>query len=721
MTFLNPAVLFGLFAAVIPILLHIFNLRKLKKIEFSTLTFLKELQKTKIRKLKIRQLILLILRTLLIILIVFAFSRPTLKGTLPGQIAEQAKTTAVILIDDSPSMTASDEQGELLHQAKEVANNILNLLKDGDEVIFVKLSEAQQEISETKHVPQKNFTFIRNIINNANSSFIHRKLEDALNYCAKLLYTSKNYNKEIYIISDFRIGSFQSKFATANKMENVFPPGTQVFLVNLGRKEINNIGIESVEMQNAILEVNKPFSIKVRITNYSNAYINNYIVKVYLDGQCVAQKGVDIKSNQPVEVEFSLIPRTSGFIEGKVELEEDKLDYDNKRFFTVFIPDELKVLIAGEEKDYKYIKIALKAASADSSTALKITETSNIKFSALQLDNTNAVIITDIAKMSVNQCQMLKSYLQRGGGILIFPNTQSTLSDFNNNLKIILGYSLNAYLGNVIDTQESFLEFSKIDFKHPLFAGMFEEEQAGKKQQRILESPQINKYLRFSPTPNSRVIISLSNGEDPFITEEKIDNGKMMLLSVSATREWSDFPFKSLFAPFIHRSIIYLAQQPLSESSINIGNKKIVQVTGFGSSKLILRKPNGTENTISQGQIIQGGKLLLSDMDIPGCYSLSANKKVINKFAVNIDSDESNVISVDDKMILKMLEKTNLPGNAVHILENLEEIQRTITEVRLGTELWKHLLILSIIIALIEMFIARDTKKSIASMNAKLR
>ncbi|HLF20230.1 MAG TPA: BatA domain-containing protein, partial [Bacteroidota bacterium] len=80
MTFLNPLVFFGLLAAAIPILLHIFSLRKLKTIEFSTLNFLKELQKTKIRRLKIRQILLLILRTLLVVLLVIAFSRPTLKG-----------------------------------------------------------------------------------------------------------------------------------------------------------------------------------------------------------------------------------------------------------------------------------------------------------------------------------------------------------------------------------------------------------------------------------------------------------------------------------------------------------------------------------------------------------------------------------------------------------------------------------------------------------------
>src|SRR5260221_12200822 len=112
MTFLNPLVLFGLAAAAIPVILHLLNLRKLRTIEFSTLTFLKELQQTKIRRLKLRQLLLLLIRTLLIVLIVIAFARPTLRGTILGTIGSHAHSTVVFILDDSFSETVSDEHAE---------------------------------------------------------------------------------------------------------------------------------------------------------------------------------------------------------------------------------------------------------------------------------------------------------------------------------------------------------------------------------------------------------------------------------------------------------------------------------------------------------------------------------------------------------------------------------------------------------------------------------
>jgi hypothetical protein len=164
MTFLNPFVLFGLAAAGIPILLHLLNLRRLKTIEFSTLSFLKELQKTSIRRVKIRQWLLLALRTLLVALLVMAFSRPTLKGTLAGGVAERAKTSAAILLDDSPSMTNVSDHRQLFAQAQAAALHVLEAMSEGDEAYF--LPHAELNGRSSGHVAlQRNFSALPNSIN----------------------------------------------------------------------------------------------------------------------------------------------------------------------------------------------------------------------------------------------------------------------------------------------------------------------------------------------------------------------------------------------------------------------------------------------------------------------------------------------------------------------------------------------------------------------------
>jgi uncharacterized membrane protein len=135
MTFLNPLILFGLIAASIPVVLHFLNLRKLQKIEFSTLAFLKELQKSKIKRIKLKQWLLLILRILIIACIVISFARPTVENLPLG--SSSAKTTAVIIIDNTFSMSVVAGNGSYFNKAKQSAKALLNIFKEEDEVVII--------------------------------------------------------------------------------------------------------------------------------------------------------------------------------------------------------------------------------------------------------------------------------------------------------------------------------------------------------------------------------------------------------------------------------------------------------------------------------------------------------------------------------------------------------------------------------------------------------
>ena len=217
----------------------------------------------------------------MIILVVLAFSRPTLKGSLPGNLTEQAKTTAVIIFDDSQSMTAGDEQGELLQQAKKSAALIVNTLKDGDEVFLVKLSDVPLNGTEEIPSPQRNFSAIQKELKDIKPSSIHRTIEDALRFASRLLASSKNFNKEVYVISDFQSGSLESKLNLSKAAENLFAPTTHFFLTPLGKREMQNVSIESIEIPNTIFEVNKPFVVKAKIVNHSASDIQNHVVSIY--------------------------------------------------------------------------------------------------------------------------------------------------------------------------------------------------------------------------------------------------------------------------------------------------------------------------------------------------------------------------------------------------------------------------------------------------------
>lgn len=718
MTFLNPFALFGLAAAAIPIVLHLFNLRKLKTIEFSTLSFLKELQKTKIRKLKLRQLLLLILRTALIVLLVIAFSRPTLKGSIPGGLREQAKITAVILFDDSQSMTASDEQGELLQQAKTSALSVLDLLKDGDEVFLIKLSEIPSVGSKDIPSSQRNFNAIRTLIKESKPSSIHRCIEDAIHFISKVLSSSKNFNKEVYIISDFQSGTLNSQTNISKTAEQLFDSFTQFFLVPLGTRALQNVALESIQIPNTLFEVHKSFTVIVRIKNYGTSDVQNHVVSAFQNGTRVAQKGVDIRSGQSIETEFTLVPQQAGFLEGMIELEDDDLEFDNKRYFTVHIPEQYRVLLVGTSSDLSYVQMALQTRISDSTAGLTIRESSWNHFSSSQLMNIDVAILSNLPVLSFDQASCLKTFLQDGGGALIFPGDQTSSSDFNSTFAAKLGISTIAP-GDIRQNQSketnAFIGFDHVDYRHPIFAGMFEKENAAPHSSanlntRVLESPTIKTSVHFLPTPRSQTIITLTNG-NPFLIEEHIGDGRMLMINIAPTIGWSDLPLKGLFVPLMHRSVSYLAQEPQPERQIMAGDEKSFRLRSVTPASLSVLKPGGAEIHIDLQQQDTGNNLRFFDTDIPGIYTLTSGKQEYEKFPVNIDPDESTTMASDKKNIEKMLSRMNIHENAVHTIDQHKDMQRLITESRVGAELWKQVLMIALGIALTEMFVAHSSRR----------
>ncbi|HDZ58711.1 MAG TPA: VWA domain-containing protein, partial [Ignavibacteriales bacterium] len=207
MIFLNPVVLFGLIAASIPVIIHLLNLRKLKKINFSTLKFLNELQKNKIRRVKLKQWLLLALRMLIILFLVTAFARPTLEGVSIGGTTSAAKTTAVFVLDDTFSMSVIGQNGSYFNQAKQIIKNLINELEEGDDAALILVSGNKSEEVGLSANLKKFASKVDNITVSDASGFIN----NALIRAANLISQSKNFNKEIYLLTDFQANRIADK------------------------------------------------------------------------------------------------------------------------------------------------------------------------------------------------------------------------------------------------------------------------------------------------------------------------------------------------------------------------------------------------------------------------------------------------------------------------------------------------------------------------------
>lgn len=717
MTFLNPFVLFGLVASAIPLILHLLNLRKLRTIEFSTLQFLKELQKTKIRRLKIKQLLLLILRTLLILLIVFAFSRPTLTGTL-GAGTATARSSVVLVLDDSYSMTASNERGEYFKQALEYAERVIDLLKDGDEIYLVRTSQVNSVESEATTLPQRHFDALRATLPELRPVPIYRSLDDALAVAAQLLAQTTNLNKEIYVVSDFQEGAWKKKGTVRATRQPLLPPNARLFLLRVGTDAPHNVGIERVTVVSTILELGKPVTLKALVRNASERAVRNHLISVFLSGVRVAQQGISLDPGKTAEAEFSIVPRSTGYLQGSVETESDDVEFDNRRYFSLYVPERMRVLLCGSSNDLRYVRLALATRMSEDSSPLLLSEITPERLSHGSLASADVLVLANPSQLTPAQAQVIKDFVSNGGGMIFFPGTQMQPTLYNSTLAGVLQIPRIVNVEQsapapAANAKQSPTEFQSVDLRHPLFQGMFEE-QSKAKPAGVIGAPAIVTHVRYFPAAMTLPIITLSNGA-PFLLEHPVGRGRVLLFAISATTDWSDFPFQSLFVPILHRSVSYLVAEQSQPPEAVVGEPVMLNLARAARSNLAVRTPDElvTPLPYSSGSLVR-----FADTRIPGVYTVSAGNQTVAAFVVNMEPAESLTRPKSGAEIEQYLEQTGIPSSVVFSVTEPLEVPRIVSQSRFGMELWKHFLIAALAIALLEMFIARDQKRDLASLSA---
>ncbi len=695
MTFLNPLLLFGLFAAAIPIVLHFFNLRKLKKVEFSTLSFLKELQKTKIRKIVLKQWLLLVIRVMIISLLVMAFARPAIKSVSLGSSA--AKTTAVIIIDNTFSMSLVTDKGSYLNRAKLAAKKLLNNFQDGDEISVIGVGQLSNEIPP----PISNKEQLIKKIEEIEISFASRTLHNAIEKAAQVLYQSKNFNKEIYLLTDLQKGRIYNTSSELSPIKKTSSGNVLFYLIALNEKKPLNLGIDELMPDNQIFEKSKKISFTASVKNYSDQPVNNNIVSLFINGKRNAQQSISLPAGESREVFFETTLQDTGLVEIASELEEDDILQDNKRFFSVYVPNKLSVLfLADNSADNKFIKLAL-GFPIDK---IKITEKYLSQLSSLKLKEYDAVFL--IGSENFPEGDNIKSYVKDGGGLILMPGSQSSLQNYQQVCRAF-NISVPSTAVGKLNSTESIMQFSKVDFQNPLFRDLFEE-----KSNPQIESPEIYFYFKTTSGAGGRNIISLLDNSS-FLSEYKVGRGKILAFASSLTLSWSNFPLKSLFSPLMNKILLHCASNVQNEQYNLTGTDITADIGGYTIPQIKVEKPNGAAEYFNADSLINKNYLTYKNTDEPGIFKFTSGGKLLDFISVNHDKRESVTEYVSEAEFEDYLSKIQRAEKFFSLSIN-DDFSKVIYQSRFGTELWKHFLILILILAVIESLVARSSKKEMS-------
>lgn len=697
MVFLNPAVLFGLIAAAIPVLLHFLNLQKLKRIEFSTLAFLKELQKTKIRKLKFKQWLLLALRVLLILLLVAAFARPTLETfTIAG--TSSAKTSAVYIIDNSFSMSAVKGTGSHFNKAKEIVKNIINDFQQGDEAAVIFTTDVNEEkfssaVSEFERE-----------LDNAGVSVKKQKFNRAVVNANTLLSSSNNFNKELFILSDFP----QNELVNDDDEKNILlDENTKVYLFNFSNGELSNRSVTDFQLDNQLLEPGKTVSFTAQIKNVSGGAISNGIASLFINGIRSAQQSFDLNENESKLISFESVLSDAGLIQAYVEIEQDDILQDNIRYTAALVPEEINVLLASDSKDdTRFVKVALQSSSDKRETSIKEINLSELPYNL----NSSYDVIIICGSKNINDVSVLNNFIEKGGRVILLPGSESKVNDFQ---LILAGLGIRANASQIgkPNSTESIAYFGKVEYEHPIFANLFEDRENTK-----VESPEVYSYFKIMPYSQTLPVISL-NDNSLFLSEIKKGNGRLLLFNTSPVLSWNNFPIKSLFAPLINKSLLYQTMENESGKNVTAGDNIDIRINNLKLPQLKIVKPDATEEFVNLSELDNQNYFSYNKTDQLGIYQFYSGDELIDFASVNFDPDETNTAYANEDEIEKYISDF-APENNFTFIDPNENYKQSIKQARFGTELWKYFLIAALFVALLEMFVSKNAKKDFAGLKA---
>ena len=699
LNFLNSIILVGLIAGLIPLLIHLFTRRKLKKIEFSSLWFLKVLEKTKLKQVKLHNLLLLIIRTLIILLVVLAFARPAIKGTLSqgklsakilgGDFSSAGSSSVVLIMDDSYAMGFETKAGSLFEEARKKAREILSFLSDKDEAALIFLSSPAETVSfsiDFKELSEK--------VEKAQVSYLKSNFFSAFNQAVRLLNSSKNLNKEIYLLTNKtpvgidKLKQINSQFS--------------FYLIDLSNPNFQNLALDSISFGNQLIELNKPFEVEAQIANYTKKQVENLLVGFYLDGKKVAQTDIYIKAGEKKKVKFTYTVQKTGFHSGYVEIAEDELLADNYRFFNFKIPEQIKILLVGQKpEDYFFLNLALKPQE-NLNQNLKIKTITKGLLQQEDFSDYDLVILANVENFSDVVLTNLQRYLETGGGLWFILGENSDLKFYQEKIaKKFLDLNLKNRAGD-IRNKESFFALKSFDLTHPIFAVY---RQAGKDK-----LPEIKFYSIFDSQAGheARVLAHFSNNS-PAVVERKYGAGKALLFLSGLDPEFGDLVAHSFFVPFVNRSVQYLALDLAKQNEFfTVGEEISRDLAEIPSGSVIkLRYPNETEEGVKP--IFAGTKAFvkIKNSKLPGIYRITAGDSAsggLDEVAFNIDPAESKPEKIDIDLVRKGFSSEK--GNFVAVSVD-EDLRQVISRMRYGRELWREILYVVLVLLAVEMILGR--------------
>lgn len=722
-TFLNPSFLWGLPVVSIPILIHLLSRRKPITSQFSTVRFIQLASTTIVRRFKLKQLILLILRSLILLLLTLLFARPVVRRMPLFAQAEGVSRSSVILIDNSYSMGYMEEGESRFALAKKVARRILKMTKRSDRAALFLISD---EVKPLVSYLTDDRQILLERLEEGTLSFRATNLFPGISQAYKILQESGSPNREIILITDLGINGWQG---IDEKSIREFDPEVKFIIIDLNRELLPNVAVSKVDCRQLIMGETSQISAKIR--NYSKEEISRLFVSVFLEPQSKFQIGretgekidqgfIDLKGGREVNKDFFYNFPREGIYLGKVEIQEDSLPSDDRFYFRTEALEKIKVLlidghpgISSFSSETFYLTLSLSPTTSEVSTGqspLAVKVVTPDGFPQEKLDDFSVIFLANVGKVTSSLRDRLTSFVREGGGVVFSLGDNVNGQEYNLNFGNLLPAKLVEVKGKSKGERE-FLAIDFQDFTHPILQVFAEGKEGDLTRTRFYQ------YFATQVKPWAKVVLGLTDGL-PLLIEGELPYpgaGKVLLFTSTLDRDWNNLPSKPVFLPLIQQMVRYLALSTLREEPWGtfLVGEEIRYELGPGElpQSVEIIGPQGKKFSVIPVQKRDFSGIEFGPVEIPGIYQLSyiADGKWNNKYLpvnLNIESNESDLAKMGTKEIRKLFLAT-----PIKIIDDLTNLEKEILQLLYGKEISKNLTFLLIGFLFLEVFLANPRGK----------
>ena len=584
MLFKNPEILYALFLLLIPIFIHLFQLRRFQKVDFTNVAFLKKVTIQTRKSSQLKKWITLLMRMAALACIIIAFAQPF---TSSKTALNQEKET-VVYIDNSFSMQLKGNKGALLERAvQDLFNNTSNA---------GKLSWFSNT-SERKNTTPQDF---KNEILSIEYS------QNQLNPNQVLLKANQLFSNETGILKRLiYISDFQQKDAFPE-----IPDNLTVEAVQLKPVKASNISLDSIFIASKNASITQ---IKVKASK-QNEDINETTISLFNNERLIAKTALDFSATNNGIATFD-IDNSTDFI-GKLQVNDANLPFDNTLFFSINKPGKIKVL-AINEADGKFLQRLFEKEE------FQFTQQTFKSLNYNDIYDQNFIVLNELEEIPASLNTALKAFSEQGGSVLVIPSTLANLNNYNNFLQT-------TSLGTLSKETAQEKKITKIAFSHPLFKDVFEKEVVN------FQYPKVNSFYDLSTNATAALFFE---DNKPFLLQK----GKTFFFTAAINNENSNFQSSPLVVPTIYN--MALQSLPLPRVYHTIGEQNSMAIPVKLASDEILKIKDSTSQFIPLQQTKANYVLIttITDPTKSGNYQIVKENEVIENISFNYSRKESEL------------------------------------------------------------------------------